>query len=65
MEVLGIIILVVSFVAATVIVNKAQQLYMKLMGANFMFFDGKKKLLAIFIVGMILTGLLVSLFGLA
>lgn len=65
MEVLGIAIIVISLVVASVIVNAVQQMFMKFMGANVMFFDGKKKLLAIIVIALILTGLLVSFFGLA
>lgn len=46
-----LIIFIIALVVATIIVNKVQQIYMKLMGAEMMFFSGKKKLIAIFVVG--------------
>lgn len=63
METLTIIIFIVSFIIATIIVNKAQQIYMKIIGAETMFFSGKKKLIAIFIIGLVIAGLALKLFG--
>ena len=64
MEALVIIIFIAALVIATIIVNKVQQIYMKIIGAETMFFSGKKKLIAIFIVGLIIAGLAFKLFGL-
>ncbi len=58
------ILLIVSLVIAVVIVNKAQQLFMKLLGADTMYFSAKKKLIAIVIVGIIVFSIIVSIFGL-
>lgn len=63
METLAIIIFIVALVIATIIVNKAQQIYMKIIGAEAMFFSGKKKLIAILIIGLLITGLIYKLFG--
>lgn len=60
-----LIIFIIALVVATIIVNKVQQLYMKLMGAEMMFFSGKKKLIAIFVIGLLILGAVVQLFGLA
>lgn len=60
-----LIIFIIALVVATIIVNKVQQIYMKLMGAEMMFFSGKKKLIAIFVVGLLILGAVVQLFGLA
>lgn len=60
-----LIIFIIALVVATIVVNKAQHLYMKLMGAEIMFFSGKKKLIAIFIIGLIIAGTVYKLFGLA
>lgn len=62
---LTLILFIISLVVATILVNVAQQLYMKLIGADRMFFSGKKKLIAIFVVGLLILGTVVQLFGLA
>ena len=64
MMVLAWILFIASFIVAAVIVNKVQQLYMKLMGADMMFFSMKKKLIAIVVVGILIFGLVGRLFGL-
>ncbi len=58
-----IIVLVITLVVATIIVNAAQQLYMRLIGANAMFFNGRKKLIAIVVVGMTLAGAVCKFLG--
>ena len=62
---MDIVICIISLIIAIVIVNKAQQLYMNLIGADFMFFSGKKKILAIFIVFLFVAGFILKIFGLA
>lgn len=64
MDILKGIIFIVAFIPAIMLVNKAQQLNMKLIGANTMFFSGKKKVIAIVVVWLIISGILLSLFGL-
>lgn len=64
MNILKGIIFIVAFIPAIMLVNKAQQLNMKLIGANTMFFSGKKKVIAIVVVWLIISGILLSLFGL-
>lgn len=63
MKVLLVIIYVLSFIASSIVVNKAQQMYMKFIGASGMFFDGKKKLFAIVLIGFIFAGLAMKAFG--
>ena len=58
------ILLVVSLVIAAVIVNKAQQLFMKFLGADTMYFSAKKKMIAIVIVGIIVFSIIGSILGL-
>lgn len=65
MSPLALIIFFVSIIIAVVIVSKAQQLYMRIIGANAMFFSGAKKLGAIVVVAIIVFGLLARLFKLA
>lgn len=60
-----LILFIISLVVATILVNTAQRLYMKLMGAEMMFFSGKKKLIAIVVVGLLILGTVAQLFGLA
>jgi len=62
--VLQTIIFIVSFIIAAVIVNKVQQLYMKIMGADMMYFSMKKKLVAIILVGVLVYSLFANIFGL-
>lgn len=62
-DTLIVVLFIVSFLIAAWIVNKVQELYMKLIVANTMFFSGSKKLIAIFIVAMILLGLIASILG--
>ena len=57
------IIFIASLIVAGIIVNAAQRLYMKIIGADAMFFSGKKKIIAIFVVGMLITALIISAFG--
>ena len=57
------IILILSLVAATIIVNKAQQFYMKAMGTSAMFYRGRTKLIAIAIVGFLITAVIMYIFN--
>ena len=63
MKTLGWVIIILSFIFSTIIVNKAYQIYMRIMNADMMFFSRKKKLIIIFIVGLIIMGLALKLFG--
>jgi hypothetical protein len=65
MQILLTIIFIISFIIAAVIVNKVQQMYMKLMGADRMYFSMKKKLIAIVVVGILVFSLIVYFFGLS
>ncbi|MBQ8825562.1 MAG: hypothetical protein IJ007_00530 [Oscillospiraceae bacterium] len=65
MDVLKWITIIIGFGIAIFLVNKAYQLYMKLLGAESMFFSAKKKLIAIVIVGLFITGILWSILGLS
>lgn len=57
------IIFIIALIVAALLVNKVQQLYMKLMGADVMFFNGKKKIIAIVIIAIVLTAFVINLFG--
>lgn len=62
----GLLLIVVfgaSFFVSYKLVNKAQQLYMKLTGADVMFFNGMKKLAIIFVIGFVLANAVLSIFG--
>jgi len=63
MEVMAWVVIIVSLIVAIVIVNGAQRLFMKMMGADVMFFKMKTKMAAIFIIFVIVAGLLAMLFG--
>lgn len=59
-----IIILAVSVVLAVILVNSVYKLFMRVIGANIMFFSVKAKIFWYFVVTMLLTALLGSVFGL-
>lgn len=53
-----LIVFIISFILAAVIINVLQQLFMKLIGAKVMFFNGKAKLFLIFLLGAMICGLI-------
>lgn len=63
MDTIIYIILIISLILAIVIVNKTQQVYMKIIGAEFMFFNTKKKLIAICIVCLVIASIICKVFG--
>ncbi|EHL15065.1 hypothetical protein HMPREF9629_01998 [Peptoanaerobacter stomatis] len=65
MEIVGIIILILGFVASVIVVNAAYRLFMRLLGADSMFFNVKKKLIAIVVVWLVISGSLLKFFGIA
>ena len=58
-----LVIFIISLVVATIIVNSAYQLFMKVIGARGMFFSAKKKLTAIFVVALLLTSICAQILG--
>ena len=58
------IVIVISLILAVIITNGAQQFFMKIMGADVMFFSMKKKLIAIIFITIMLTGIIAKTFGL-
>ena len=58
-----LIVFIIFLVVAAIIVNKVQQIFMKLLGADTMLFDAKKKLGAIVVLAMFLTVVVDNLFG--
>jgi len=64
-EIVGIIILILGFVASVIVVNAAYRLFMRLLGADSMFFNVKKKLIAIVVVWLVISGSLLKFFGIA
>lgn len=63
MKILQSVVFIASFIIAAAIVNKVQQLWMRLMGAEMMYFSMKKKLIAIVVVGILVFGLIGSVLG--
>lgn len=49
--------IIIAFILSAIIVNAVQSLFMKLIGANVMFFDGAKKLFIIIVLAIVLMGL--------
>ncbi len=58
----SLIVFVISFILAVIVVNKGQQLYMKIMGAERIYYSAKKKLIAIFVVGVVIASLIFGFF---
>lgn len=54
---------VVSFVVSSLIVNTLYRMYMKLTGADMMFFSRKKKLVFITLLALFLLTCIMKLFG--
>lgn len=63
MKILGIVILVIAFAVSSAVVNGAQRLFMRLIGADSMFFNGKAKLFAIVFLAMVMAAPIMNLFG--
>lgn len=61
-NVILLIVLIVSIILASVVINKLQQLFMKLIGARVMFFDGKAKIFWILLLGAIIFSLILTPF---
>lgn len=57
------VIFIISVVVSSIIVNKAQQLFMDFMGADGMFFSVKAKLIAILVLALILASVFCGVFG--
>ncbi len=57
------VIFIISIVVSSVIVNKAQQLFMDFMGADGMFFSVKVKLIAILVLALLLAAIVCNVFG--
>ncbi len=58
MKILGVVIFVIALAVSSAIVNGAQRLFMRLIGAETMFFNGKAKLFA-----MVIAAPIMNLFG--
>lgn len=58
----SLIVFVISFILAVIVVNKGQQLYMKIMEAERIYYSAKKKLIAIFVVGVVIASLIFGFF---
>ncbi len=57
------IVLIVSIVISAMLINKIQQVFMNLIGADVMFFNGKFKIVWILLVGFVIFGLIGRLLG--
>lgn len=65
MNAVGIIIFIVALAFSFWLVNTLQKLYMKIVGADVMFFNGGKKLIIILLIAYALTEMVLKLFGAA
>ncbi len=59
-----LIIFVACWLVGFIIVNTLQNLYMKITGADVVYYNPKTKALWAFIVGFVLLGLIAKIFGL-
>lgn len=57
------ILFIVALVVATVIVNSAQQLFMKWLNINGMFVRVRTKIIAIVVIAIVIVALAVQIFG--
>ena len=57
------IVLIISFVVATIIVNGAQQLFMKWLNISSMFGSARSKVIAIVVIALLITAFCVQTFG--
>ena len=69
MEIVAIILFIISLCVAIPLVNVAQRGFMKIIGIDSMFFSIKKKVIAIFVVAIIITslilGVIMKIFGIS
>ena len=57
------ILFIICLVISAAIVNFGQQAFMKALGADMMFFSAKKKLIAIIVIALLLTAIIMNIFG--
>lgn len=55
MDTVVVVIFLITLVVTAIAVNTVQQLFMRLIGANVMFFSGKSKLIVIVVIALILS----------
>lgn len=60
-----VILIIISFILSILIVNGAYKFFMTIIGANVMFFNAKTKLVAMFLVTVLIFGIFSNLFGLS
>ncbi len=63
MQVLGVIILIIALAVSASLVSGAQRLFMKLIGADAMFFSGKVKLFAVLFIAALIAAPVMNLLG--
>lgn len=59
-----IILLIISIIVSSIIINKVQQLFMQFLNIDFMFVNAKRKLFAILVLGFVITAVVAKLLGL-
>lgn len=65
LKIVGTIIFIISLGIAIPLVNAGQRLFMRIIGVDGMFFNVKKKVIAIIIVWLIIAGFGLKIFGIA
>lgn len=64
-DTIGAVWFIITLVIAIILVNAAYRLFMKIVGADGMFYSIKSKIIAIIIVWLILAGLGLKVVGIA
>ncbi len=63
MDIVVLIIFIIALFISAKIVNGAYRAYMRAVGADWMNFNGGKKLFVIVLVALCITGVIMNLFG--
>lgn len=57
------VVFIISLIISAIVVNNAQRLFMKLIGADTMRFNGKTKFIIIIILALILAAVVINALG--
>ncbi len=63
MQIIVWVLFIISLAVSSVIVNKSQQMFMKFIGSDMMFFSMKKKVFIIVILALFLEAFILKIFG--
>lgn len=63
MQIIVWVLFIISLAVSSVIVNKSQQMFMRFIGSDMMFFSMKKKVFIIVILALFLEAFILKIFG--